>query len=167
MMRYGCLLLGLVLMSGISTMGQEEALTNPKVDLAVGSTFMHFGTTSSVNLLGVGISGEYRVSNRLGFVGEFDTGYGSGTSAQTLQFGPEISLRRRFSPFGHILIGGAHLSQGRLSSGSFAAEIGGGVDLNVEGKISWRLGEFDYIPTYFKQGRQDNFRLSTGLVFRF
>jgi hypothetical protein len=167
MMRYGCLLLGLFLMSAIATIGQEEALTNPKVDVAFGSSFMHFGTASSVNLMGVGISGQYRLSNRLGFVGEFNTSYGSGTSARTLLFGPEISLRRRFSPFGHILIGGAHLSQGTSSSGSFATEIGGGVDLNVEGKISWRLAEFNYLPTYFNQGRQDNFRLSTGLVFRF
>lgn len=167
MTRYGCLLLGLLVMSAISTNGQEEALTNPKVDVALGSTFIHFGTASSVNLMGVGISGKYRFSNRLGFVGEFNTSYGSGTSAHTLLVGPEIALRRHFSPFGHILIGGAHLSQGPSSSMSFATEIGGGVDLNVEGKISWRLEEFDYLPTYFNQGRQDNFRVSTGLVFRF
>jgi hypothetical protein len=166
-MRCGCLLLGLLLTTAISTIGQEEALTNPKLDLTVGSTFMHFGTASSVNLMGAGISGQYRLSNRLGFVGEFNAGYGGGASARTLLFGPEVSLRRHYSPFAHILIGGAHLSQGSSSSGSFATEIGGGVDLNVEGKISWRLAEFDYVPTYFHQGRQDNFRLGTGLVFRF
>ncbi|MGA8035147.1 MAG: hypothetical protein WB985_04180 [Candidatus Acidiferrales bacterium] len=167
MTRYGCLLLGLFLMWAVSTLGQEEALTNPKFDVALGSSFMHFGTASSVNLMGVAISGQCRISNRLGFVGEFDTSYGSGTSARTLLFGPEISLRRRFSPFGHILIGGAHLSHGPASSTSFATEIGGGVDLSVEGKISWSLGEFDYLPTYFNQGRQGNFRLSNGLIFRF
>ena len=167
MMRYGCLWLGLLLMSATSTIGQEESLTNPKVDLALGSTFLHFAAASSVNLIGVGISGQYRVSNRLGFVGEFNAAYGSGTSARLLLFGPEISLRRHFSPFGHLLIGGAHLSQGSSSSASFATEIGGGVDVNVEGKICWRLVEVDYLPTYFHQGRQDNFRLGTGLVFRF
>jgi len=167
MIRYGCLLVGLLLVSAITTIGQEEALTNPKLDLAVGTSFMHFGTASSVNLMGAGFSGQYRLSNRLGFVGQFNASYGGGTSARTLLFGPEISLRRRYSPFAHILIGGAHLSQGSSSSGSFATEIGGGVDRNVEGKISWRLAQFDYIPTYFHQGRQDNFRLSTGLIFRF
>jgi len=166
-MRCGCLLLGLLLTTAISTIGQEEALTNPKLDLTVGSMFMHFGTASSVNLMGAGISGQYRLSNRLGFVGEFNAGYGGGASARTLLFGPEVSLRRHYSPFAHILIGGAHVSQRSSSSGSFATEIGGGVDLNVEGKISWRLAEFDYVPTYFHQGRQDNFRLGTGLVFRF
>ncbi len=55
---------------------------------------------------------------------------------------------------------------GSASNVSFATEIGGGVDVNVEGKISWRLAEFDYLPTYFHQGRHDNFRLGTGLVFR-
>jgi|SRR5579863_6123083 len=167
MMRYECLFFGLLLMSAITTIGQEGALTNPKLDLAVGTTFMHLGTAPSVNLMGVGLSGQYRLSNRLGFVGEFNAGYGSGISARTLLFGPEISLRRHYSPFAHILIGGAHVSEGPFSSGSFATEIGGGVDVNVEGKISWRLAEFDYMPTYFHQGRQDNFRLGTGLVFRF
>ena len=167
MMRYGCLVLSLLLMTAITTVSQEAPLTNPKFDLAIGSTFMHFDTPSSVNLIGTGLSGVYRFSNRLGLVGEFNTAYGSGSSAQTLLFGPELSIRRHFSPFGHILIGGAHLSQGSWSSGSFAAEIGGGVDLNVEGKISWRVAEFDYMPTYFHQTRQDNFRLGTGLVFRF
>jgi hypothetical protein len=151
----------------MATVGQEEGLTNPKLDLAVGSSFMHFGAAPSVNLMGAGFSGQYRLSNRLGFVAQFNAGYGSGTSARTLLFGPEVSLRRRYSPFAHILIGGAHISQGSLRSGSFATEIGAGVDRNVESKISWRVAEFDYIPTYFHQGRQDNFRLSTGLIFRF
>jgi hypothetical protein len=166
-MRYGCLLLGLLLMSATGAFGQAEGLTNPKVDVALSSTLMHFGGASPVNLMGVDLAGQYRWSNRLGFVGEFSAGYGAGSSARTLLFGPEISMRRHFSPFGHILIGGAHLSQGASSSTSFASAIGGGVDLNVEGKISWRLAEFDYLPTYFHQGRQDNFRFGTGLVFRF
>jgi hypothetical protein len=166
-MRYGCLLLGLLLTTAITTIGQEEALTNPRLGLTVGSTFMHFGTESSVNLIGVGVSGQYRLSNQLGFVGEFNAGYGVGTSARTLLFGPEVSLRRHYSPFAHILIGGAHLSQGSCNSASFATEIGGGVDLKVGRKFSWRIAEFDYLPTYFHHGRQDNFRLGTSLVFRF
>jgi hypothetical protein len=72
MTRYGCLLLGLLVMSAISTIGQEEALTNPKVDCARGSAFMHFGAASSANPVGVGIARQYRVSNRLEFVGEFN-----------------------------------------------------------------------------------------------
>ena len=154
MTRYGCLLLGLFLMWAVSTLGQEEALTNPKFDVALGSSFMHFGTASSVNLMGVAISGQCRISNRLGFVGEFDTSYGSGTSARTLLFGPEISLRRRFSPFGHILIGGAHLSHGprvarrsqrrsaaALISASRAKSRGGWVSSIIFLRISTRVGK--------------------------
>jgi hypothetical protein len=48
MMRYSCLLLGLPLMSAISMSGQEEVLTNQRVDLALGSAFMRFGIASSV-----------------------------------------------------------------------------------------------------------------------
>jgi hypothetical protein len=166
-MRCGYRLLALLLLSVTGAFGQEAGLTNPKVDLTVGSTFMHFGGASSVNLMGIDLSGRYRWSNRLGFVGEFSASYGAGSSARTVLLGPEISFRRHFSPFGHILIGGAHLSQGPSGSASFASAIGGGVDLNVEGKISWRLAEFDYLPTYFHQGRQDNFRFGTGLIFRF
>lgn len=167
-MRYGCLLIVLLLVYMTQASGQEPGVINPKIEFAVGSSVMHFATSPSVNLAGANLSGQYRWTRWFGLAGEFDAGFGAGASARTILFGPEISIpRRRYSPFAHILIGGSHLSQKSSSDAAFATEIGGGVVMNVEGKISWKLAEFDYLPTYFHNGRQDNFRFGTGLVFRF
>ncbi len=167
-MRHGCLLIVLFLVSMTQASGQEPGLINPKIELSIGSNLVHFATAPSVNMAGVNLSGQYKWTNWFGLAGEFDAGYGTGTSARTILFGPEISIpKHRYSPFAHIMMGGAHLSQKSSSDTAFATEIGGGVVMNVEGKISWKLAEFDYLPTYFRNARQDNFRFGTGLVFRF
>jgi hypothetical protein len=49
---------------------------------------------------------------------------------------------------------------------SFAMALGGGVDLRVGKRIDLRLIQFDYTPTFFGSGRQNNFRISTGVVFK-
>jgi hypothetical protein len=167
-MRHGCLLIVLFLMSATHTIAQEPGLIDSKIELSVGSSVMHFAASPSINLAGVNLSGQYRWTSWMGLAGDFQAGYGAGASARTILFGPEISIPRwRFSPFAHILVGGAHLSQSSTSDNAFATELGGGVEVNVEGKISWKCAEFDYLPTYFHNGRQDNFRFGTGLVFRF
>jgi hypothetical protein len=59
------------------------------------------------------------------------------------------------------------LSQRSSSDAAFAPEIAGWVVMNVAGKISWELAEFEYVPTDFHNGRQDNLRFGTAVVFRF
>ena len=49
---------------------------------------------------------------------------------------------------------------------SFAMALGGGLDLRAGKRIAVRLIQFDYTPTFFGSGRQDNFRISTGIVFK-
>jgi hypothetical protein len=48
---------------------------------------------------------------------------------------------------------------------SFAMVFGGGIDIRASKHISVRAIQADYNPTFFGQGRQDNFRLSFGVVF--
>jgi len=49
---------------------------------------------------------------------------------------------------------------------SFAMAVGGGVDVRVSNRIAIRIIQANYIPTFFGSGRQDNFRLSFGIVFK-
>jgi opacity protein-like surface antigen len=85
---------------------------------------------------------------------------------------------KRVQPFAHALFG-ASLFRGftsdlRPSSNvytfddatSFAMALGGGLDLRVSKKIDLRLIQADYAPTFFGPGRQNNFRLSVGIVFK-
>ncbi|HEY4356611.1 MAG TPA: hypothetical protein VGN16_12740 [Acidobacteriaceae bacterium] len=82
-------------------------------------------------------------------------------------------------PFGQALIGLAH-SSGSLVQGAnasvsnagaaFAANLGGGLDLNLNRHFAWRLAEADYLLTTFDNGsnnHQNNLRVSTGVVIRF
>jgi outer membrane immunogenic protein len=105
---------------------------------------------------------------------------GSDLTLTSYLFGPRYSLRNRtrFTPFGQVLLGGAHASgslapgNGGLSGGSnaFAMVAGGGLDIGLTHHIAIRAIEADYYMTRFNNGvndRQNNLRLGAGLVFRF
>ncbi len=84
----------------------------------------------------------------------------------------------RVQPFAHALFG-ASLFRGFTSdirtSGnvftiddatSFAMAFGGGVDIRLNKRIDLRMIQADYTPTFFGSGRQNNFRVSVGVVFK-
>jgi opacity protein-like surface antigen len=86
--------------------------------------------------------------------------------------------KSRVEPYAHALVGGSFF-RGSLSnltpSGnfyifndakSFAMAFGGGLDVRVNRRVAVRIIQADYIPTFFNSGRQDNFRLSFGIVFK-
>jgi hypothetical protein len=110
----------------------------------------------------------------------------SGT-AYTYLFGPRFSFRRdsRVSPFVQVLAGGAHAGAVTLSNcvgtactplptqTSFALMGGGGLDFRVTHHIFIRAIQAEYMMTRFASTTsaanttQNDFRLSSGLVFRF
>lgn len=83
----------------------------------------------------------------------------------------------RVTPFAHALFGGGlfrGFSAVLLPSSntyffddakSFAMAFGGGLDIRASRRVTVRAVQADYNPTFFGQGRQDNFRLSLGVVF--
>jgi len=96
---------------------------------------------------------------------------------QTYLFGPRLNWRRfdHFVPFGEVLFGAAHGSSqvtGDKSQGAFAMAVGGGVDVVLTRYLTWRFVQADYLMTNFSgsllspSGRQNNFRIGTGLVLR-
>jgi hypothetical protein len=96
--------------------------------------------------------------------------------------GVQFKSRRRESgrvaPFAHVLAGGA-LFRGFAASQtqagntffiddaqSFALAVGGGLDVRAGRRFDIRLIQADYLPTFFGSTRQDNLRLSFGVVFK-
>ena len=84
----------------------------------------------------------------------------------------------RVTPFAQVLAG-ASLFRGFTSNitpagnvftfddaTSFAMALGGGLDVRANDRISIRIIQADYAPTFFGSGRQDNFRLSVGVIFK-
>ena len=103
--------------------------------------------------------------------------------------GPRLSLRRfeRFTPFLHIMAGMARQDVAVQNASStvstvgsinqqdsgIALVIGGGVDLNLNSRLGFRLFQTDYILTRFSNRNgastelnQANFRASTGVVLK-
>jgi hypothetical protein len=87
-----------------------------------------------------------------------------------VMFGPRLSFPAgKFRPFGEALVGVGHVNTGQgfsTSDTSFATAFGGGLDYKIIRILALRA-EADYVQTRFFSTRQDNFRLSTGIVFRF
>jgi len=129
---------------------------------------------------GSGSVGAY-FSARIGVIGEFGgcklTGLPSGATAHELSylFGPRAYFpmsRGRVFPFVQALFGGDRFSGGVSGLGSsstnaFAAAVGGGADVTLTRHVSLRAVQVDYFYTRFNSASQNNFRIQTGIVYRF
>ena len=114
------------------------------------------------------------------------------SSVYTALYGPRFSYHgsKAFTPFGYVLIGAAFLRGSQLgysaSNIAFAATPGGGLDVRVSNRAAIRF-QGDYAYTDFRsfetmfdpstgithlvltgpRMRQNNFRVSAGIVLRF
>jgi opacity protein-like surface antigen len=89
----------------------------------------------------------------------------------TVLFGPRVSISvGKFTPFVHALVGVGHVSKASnsfsASDTSFATAIGGGLDYKLIKGLAWRV-QGDALSTHLFNNSQNNFRFSTGIVFRF
>ena len=78
------------------------------------------------------------------------------------------SRRARFEPWGHALVGGAHLQPQTAgnSRNSLSVQAGGGVDFRVNARLSLRV-EADWVRTQFFSDAQNNFQGVAAVVFHF
>ena len=95
----------------------------------------------------------------------------------TFTAGPQVSIRQdKLTIFAHALFGGAHIREDlvinipppatSISSTNFAFLVGGGVDIALSHRFAVRI-QPDYLKTEILGRRQNNFRASAGVVFRF
>lgn len=150
-----------------------------KWDLAVGYEFMHFNSAPfSANLSGLHTDLTYNFRDWLGVEGSVVSGWGSATV-----FGGERSKevlftggvragigtsKHRWSPWGHVLVGGLHMwpqvaREGRVG---LAVQPGGGVDYRLNDRLSARA-EADYVYSRLYSGSQNNFQFGVGIVIHF
>lgn len=171
MVRKIGLSLMLCLLAGFSAHAQDS-----KADAYVGFQYTRVSGSVAPNFTGGVGQFAYYPKSWLGVVGEVsgvaDTD-GRGSSIYTFMGGPRATLRHgRFEPYAQVLIGGSRIDSsvqgvGRESTNSFAAAVGGGVDLKVVHHFAIRLIQVDYLFLHSGEATQGNLRLSTGFVFRF
>jgi len=182
---------------GITREVQAQSLeAAPRFDVFGCYTYMRSNTVSdgpAFNLNGGSASIAYNLGNWVGIVGDFGlyhqgsvSGSGLSLTLASYQFGPRVSWRKNahLIPYGQALFGAGHAS-GSLYTSSLGAGMpplgtnngflmttGGGVDLKLTNNFGIRLIQVEYLYSQFLNGsghdnRQDNVRLSTGVVFSF
>jgi outer membrane protein OmpA-like peptidoglycan-associated protein len=163
----------------------------PAVELALGYVYTSFKPPGSRHNMNGGIGSiTGNVNNWFGLTAEVTGstigGLPSGTDGTfyTYLFGPTFSRRsERVTPFLHGLFGAGRLNidaPATVPAGSFlvstfhqnafAMALGGGFDVNLGHRLSWRIVEADYLLTKFTDGRnndQNNFRANTSLILKF
>lgn len=152
------------------------------------------GTFNFTRYLGVtaDVSGAFRTPATFSVLG---VSASANQHLYTFLFGPTVTANfGRSAVFAHGLFGQAHsslgagvnipiiggISTGLTSANAFAMAFGGGVDIGVSRHIAIRAVQVDYLRTQFSAtdalatglssslgDRQNSFRYSTGIVFRF
>jgi hypothetical protein len=161
----------------------------PKVELFGGYSFLHLDVPDeiagpstvipNVNLHGWRAGVTTNFGNHFGLVVEGSGHYGTASfsgipvdaTAYSVLAGPRLATRyRRLTFFATGLVGPAYARAEEFgesaSTVALAAAMGGGVDLHLNRHFAVRTHP-EYFLTRFLDERQDNFRFSTGLVFKF
>lgn len=175
MRKFVCLFCWVLILT-ISGVAQDS----PKVEVFGGYSYVHSSFAGTgLNFNGGSGSIAFNVVPVFGLVGDFGVYHnntsGVSTNNFTYLFGPKFAYRgnERVTPYFHVLLGGvhAHSSFGTISdsSNAFALAIGGGLDAKVAPHIAIRVAQIDYLLTKLpddKDDRQNNVRVSAGIVFR-
>ena len=175
---------------------QAQAVTQfPRVEIFGGYSYLRTNavfTGEHINLHGASFSGDFYLNHWLGIVGDVGVYHAGNIANQfsltlwSYQAGPRVRLRNdtHFTPYGQFLIGGGHaggtlytspLGPGLAPIGtnnSFLYTAGGGVDYRFTNRIGIRIVQAEYLHSEFLNGSvtghvQNNFRLSTGVIFKF
>jgi hypothetical protein len=174
----------LLLLLGVLFSIHTAAQDNSRVEVFGGyslvgySVFQRYSGRSALNKYnGWDASVMGRVAPHLGleadFGGGFSGDYGIGTSKiYSYMGGPRVLIDRGKARFhGHVLFGGMTFSSSSpaaISSTSFALAAGGGADYWFSRRVGVQVFEADYIDNNNVLGPSHaDFRISTGVVFRF
>lgn len=104
----------------------------------------------------------------LGFVLDGSGYYRSNVTLYNAVFGPRLSTTYgKWRPFLQAMGGVRHINSFGNINNPVLIDVGGGTDYKIFFKsFSWRL-QGDYMRTHYLSATQNDFRASTGLVWRF
>jgi opacity protein-like surface antigen len=146
-------------------------------DLAVGYEYIHFDSLQfSANLSGLHTDLTYNLNSWFGLEGNIVSAWGGEIGGERTKyvlyaaggrvgFGP---LRKRLSPWAHVLVGGVHLNPqvAGESKNSFALQAGVGADWTYNSRVSLRA-EADYVRSTLYSSTQNNVQVGLGAVIHF
>ena len=94
--------------------------------------------------------------------------YRTGVQQYNIVIGPRVSMNfGNWHPFVHAMGGIQKTNSSGTTFQPAAVDLGGGVDRKLPFRnFSWRL-QFDYVHTHLLSANQNEYRGSTGIVWRF
>lgn len=183
--------IALILAATVAAPAISQTVSPSNWEVATGYNYVHTNAPPSgcgcFSMNGGTASVVRQFNPTFGLTGEFNgvtnsqvDATGHSLTLLTYLVGPRFRMpsRSRFSPFAQILVGGAHASGGLYaasgsSSGTanaFAASMGGGIDIALNPRISFRLVQVEYLLTLLPNAvnsRQNNLNLTTGIAIHF
>ena len=159
--------------AGVASAAAQET---PTVEVFAGGMYVKGDAGGKgVSLRGWNLSVAENVNHWFGGAIDVSGAYGSPAGIREFEHsivgGPVFSHRKgSLTPFAHAMIGAIRNSRGYLGASvgatRFTAIFGGGLDYKIRDHIAIRIFQADYqVTPYFNQ-RQDNYRVSAGVVLR-
>ncbi|MGH9547180.1 MAG: outer membrane beta-barrel protein [Terriglobales bacterium] len=150
------------------------AQDTPRVQVFGGYSYTRFDTPSfgfstPTGLNGYNFSPAYNFFGGFGVVAEVSGQYGSNLNLRDIAVGPQFLYPKgKALFFGHLLIGDAR-SLVRVGNSeedtARAVALGGGMDFDISSRFAIRVFQLDYLHSALFREKQNNLRVSTGLVF--
>jgi hypothetical protein len=105
---------------------------------------------------------------RIGLVADGSGYYRSGVKQYNIVAGPRLSATiGKWRPFVHGMAGIRHVNSFGFVYNPLVIDIGGGADYKLPFKnFSWRV-QGDYMHGHYHSANQNDYRASTGIVWRF
>jgi hypothetical protein len=165
----------LLLLLMLGTASSAGAQDMPRVQVFGGYSYIRYDTASfgfanSTGVNGYNFSPAYNIIRGFGVVAELSGQYKTGLNFRDLAVGPQfIYLRGKKTLIAHLLIGESRsLIQAGTPQEDTARVVafGGGMDYDLTPRFAVRAFQIDYLHTTLFSTTQNNFRFSTGLVYR-
>lgn len=184
-------------LSPIRADAQADNSATPKTEIFIGyqwlnpggntpSPFALFDAPVSIPLqsmpYGAGISFTYNFVEHLGLEGDYGTNWSDQATEDELSVGPRVEAREdNVSFFAHTLLSWNRLTGPQLpANNGIGAVLGGGMDLAITHRFSWRVIGADYVwgkhnyaqyvtpdAPGLRRTSLEGVRLRTGLVFSY
>jgi hypothetical protein len=105
---------------------------------------------------------------RIGLVADGSGYFRQGVTQYVFVGGPRLSFTYgKWRPFIHAMAGIRHVNSDSFIYNPLAIDVGGGADYKLRFKnFSWRL-QGDYLRGHYGSATQNDYRTSTGIVWRF
>lgn len=183
----------IVLFCGLCAVTALSAQNRPKAEVCGGYSPFHPFEEGVSDLNGWALGAAGYVNEWMGIAGEVASNYTSTTvsdaalgvpptkvdlTATTFLVGPRFAYRsEKLAAFFQTMVGGLRVSGSApvpeadvgltVSKTVFAYSLGGGIDVDLNGRFAVRVGQVDWITAWSQGVRNDYLRYTCGLVVHF